>query len=312
MQKKTIIKILVSIGMLAFVLSYIDLNKLKETVTGIPLSVIIVVTILYAAGQLLSTFKWWLIVSNSVEGSLSKAFRAYWIGMYVNAFGLGTLGGDVTRGLLYAQGQKAKTEALASVIADRAHGLLVLALIGIISVFFVDQDKIDSSFKILLVLSVIGIIAGWFLGPAILLKVTPKESKWRNKVERTAAQFPRALDRLALITGISVVFHSTQILTHVYIANAIGINIEWSRFFAAIPFVNILGTLPISWQGLGVRETSLLFFLKEYITSEQALALGAIWFLAVTASSAIGGVVAAATGDLKSIDKNAVNTPAGN
>jgi uncharacterized membrane protein YbhN (UPF0104 family) len=305
MQKKTIIKILVSLGMLAFVISYVDTEKLKNTIAQIPLSVIVTVTILYALGQLLSTLKWWLIVSNSVEGSFGKALRAYWIGMYVNAFGLGTLGGDVTRGLLYAQGKKAKTESLASVIADRAHGLLVLALIGIISVLLVDQDKIDPSFKIFLVLSFVGIIIGWFLGPALLLKFTPKDSKWRNKVERTAAQFPRTPSRLIAITALSALFHTTQILTHVYMAVAIGLEIHWSRFFTAIPFVNILGTLPISWQGLGVRETSLLFFLKNYITSEQALTLGAIWFIAVTASSCIGGVVAAATGDLKSIEKAA-------
>jgi len=307
MQKKTIIKIIVSIGMMAFVLSYIELDSLKSTLASIPLSVILLVTIFYAAGQLLSSLKWWIIASNSVPGSFSKALRAYWIGMYVNAFGLGTVGGDVVRGLLYAQGQKAKTESLASVIADRAHGLLVLALIGIISVLLVDQDKIDISFKILLVASVVGIVAGWFLGPSILLKITPKESKWRNKVERTAAQFPTDLKKLALITALSAAFHITQILTHIYMASAIGIEIPWNRFFAAIPFVNILGTLPISWQGLGVRETSLLFFLKDYVTGEQVLALGAIWFLAVTVSSAIGGVVAAATGDLKQIEQNKTN-----
>ena len=304
MQKKTIIKILVSLGMLGFVGSYVDFEKLKSTIAEVPLTVIIVVTVLYACGQLLSSFKWWLIVSNSVEGSYKKALRAYWIGMYVNAFGLGTLGGDVTRGLLFAHGKKAKTESLASVIADRAHGLLVLALIGIISVLLVDQDKIDPSFKIFLVFSVAAIVTGWFLGPALLLKFTPTNNKWRNKVERTAAQFPRTPSRLFVITAISTVFHITQIATHIYMATAIGLEIHWSRFFTAIPFVNILGTLPLSWQGLGVRETSLLFFLDNHITGEQALTLGAIWFIAVTASSGIGGVVAAMTGDLKNIEKN--------
>lgn len=308
MQKKTLIKLLVSVGMLALVLSYVELDKLQKTISELPLSVVLVVTLLYVIGQMLSSYKWWLIASVSVPAPYASALRAYWVGMYANAFGLGTVGGDVARGILYAGKRKAKTEALASVIADRAHGLLVLALIGIFSVLVVDQDRIDSSFKLMLLASAVIIVVGWFTGPALLLRFTPKTSKWRNKVERTAAQFPRSIGRLVSITMISILFHTTQILTHVYMAKSIGIDIPWMRFFAAIPFVNILGTLPISWQGLGVRETSLLYFLKGYITSEQVITLGALWFIAVTASSAIGGIVAAVTGDIKLIpQKDSVN-----
>jgi hypothetical protein len=35
------------------------------------------------------------------------------------------------------------------------------------------------------------------------------------------------------------------------------------------------------------------------VSNEQAAALGALWLLAVTVTSAIGGVVALVTGDLK-------------
>jgi hypothetical protein len=35
------------------------------------------------------------------------------------------------------------------------------------------------------------------------------------------------------------------------------------------------------------------------VSNEQAAALGALWLLAVTVTSAIGGVVALGTGDLK-------------
>lgn len=293
--------------MLLLVLRYVEFEKLEKTILDLPLSVVLITTLLYVLGQMLSSYKWWLIASVSVPAPFINALRAYWVGMYANAFGLGTVGGDVARGILYAGKRKAKTEALASVIADRAHGLLVLALIGIVSVLIVDQDRIDSSFKLLLLASAVSIVIGWFVGPALLLRFTPKTSKWRNKVERTAAQFPRSFGRLLSITILSVFFHSTQILTHVYMARAIGLDIPWMRFFAAIPFVNIMGTLPISWQGLGVRESSLLYFLKGYITSEQVVTLGALWFIAVTASSAIGGIVAAVTGDIKLIpQKDAV------
>ena len=289
---------IVSLTMLLLVLSFVDFDRLQTTIKAIPLSLIVSVTILYSLGQTLSAYKWWLITSSSIEGPFLTALRAYWVGMYFNVFGFGTVGGDVARGIIFAGRRKIKTEALASVIADRAHGLATLALMGIAAVYLVDQDKIDFSYKLLLLTCSLVIIFGWFLGPSLLLKFTPLTSRWRNKIERTAAQFPRAPRRLIHITIISCAFHGIQIFTNGYLAHELGVDVPWMRIYAAIPFVNILGTLPISWQGLGVRETSLLFFLRGYINGAQAIALGAVWFIAVTITSAIGGIVAAISGDL--------------
>jgi hypothetical protein len=85
-------------------------------------------------------------------------------------------------------------------------------------------------------------------------------------------------------------------------ANAVGSQIPLATLFVVIPLVNIASSLPISWNGLGVRENSYMYFLTAapaLVSNEQAAALGALWLLAVTVTSAIGGVVALVTGDLK-------------
>jgi len=186
--------------MLLIVFSYVDLNELKETLLGIPPSVVLVVILLYVLGQFISSYKWWLIASTSIDCTYRSALRAYFIGMYMNCFGLGTVGGDVARGVLLAGGKGVKTEALASVIADRAHGLAILSLIGILSVFALEHDRIDFSYKLLLIISALVITAGWFLGPKILLYFTPQQNRFRNKVERVAAQFPQSFNKLIAIT----------------------------------------------------------------------------------------------------------------
>ena len=291
--------------MLALVFSYVDIQELKDTILNIPISVIIIVVGIYVVGQFVSSLKWWLIASNSVKASYGAALRAYFIGMYCNCFGLGTVGGDVARGLiLSARGKGVKTEALASVIADRAHGLAVLSLIGILSVFALEHDRIDFSFKIILFVGALLIMFGWLIGPKIILALTPKHHRLRDKIERTLLQFPKDPAKLTVITILSVIFHCIQIFANGYMAHALGANITWSKIFASIPFVNIAGTLPISWQGLGVRESSLMFFLGNEISSEQAIAMGALWFAAVTVSGAIGGILAFISGDLGLVAKD--------
>jgi uncharacterized membrane protein YbhN (UPF0104 family) len=82
-------------------------------------------------------------------------------------------------------------------------------------------------------------------------------------------------------------------------ASGFGTHIPWHVLLVTIPVVNILSTLPISWNGLGVRENGYVFFLAPLILSrEQAVAFGAMWLFAMTISSAIGGLVAALSKDV--------------
>jgi hypothetical protein len=85
-------------------------------------------------------------------------------------------------------------------------------------------------------------------------------------------------------------------------ASAVHAEIPIATLFVVIPLVNIASSLPISWNGLGVRENSYMYFLTAapaLVSPEQAAAFGALWLLAVTVSSAVGGIVALATGDLR-------------
>jgi uncharacterized membrane protein len=85
-------------------------------------------------------------------------------------------------------------------------------------------------------------------------------------------------------------------------AAGVGATIPITLLFVIIPMVNIASSLPISWNGLGVRETSYMFFLSTapvVLSPEQATAFGAIWLLAVTTTSVVGGFIAMFSGDLK-------------
>jgi hypothetical protein len=64
--------------------------------------------------------------------------------------------------------------------------------------------------------------------------------------------------------------------------------------------VNIASSLPISWQGLGVREYAYnKFLVPAFLSTEQVVIFGALWLCSIMALSAIGGVVALLSDDLK-------------
>jgi hypothetical protein len=194
---------------------------------------------------------------------------------------------------------------VAAVIADRIHGLTVLCVIALVTSQLFQSDRVPGWLLLSLLVLIAGFIAGWIIGPW-LLTLLPNETKFSTKMRQVAAIFPRDFKTLGLITCISIVFHCTQILLHGVMASAVHADIPLATLFVVIPLVNIASSLPIAWNGVGVRENSYMYFLTAapaLVSPEQAAAFGALWLLAVTVTSAIGGIFALVSGDLRLLRK---------
>lgn len=304
MNPKRLIKVFITLALLVVVAFSVSFDKFLTTLSSISLSTALIVIVGYTIGQLMSSYKWWTIArSGGIDVTYTVALRAYFVGMFVNCFGsgLGTVGGDVARGVLLAHGLPKKTEGVAAVVADRIQGLTILSIIALVTSTLFHSDRVPEWMILGLLGLVVAFIAGWIIGPWILT-ILPGHNKVVVKLRQVAAIFPRDIKTIAIISAISVVFHCTQILLHAVMATAVHADIPLETLFVVIPLVNIASSLPISWNGLGVRENSYMFFLTTapaLVSKEQAAAFGALWLLAVTATSAIGGIVALATGDLK-------------
>jgi glycosyltransferase 2 family protein len=297
---KLLIKIFISLAMLILALRLVDINELKQSLLSIPLPTLGVVVVIFFFGQLLSSYKWWLLArSGSIEVPWLLAVRAYFLGMAVNCFGLGTVGGDLARALVLGSKSKQNPTALASVFADRVHGITVLAAIGVVSMVFSDRQHIGSEYLMLLPVCIIAVVIAWYFGPGIALAVLPKGGALHKNMEQIAQVFPRDPATISYISLISLVFHLLQIGLHQVMAAGFGIQIPWPVLLVTIPVINILSSLPISWNGLGVRENGYLFFLAPlFLSREHAIAFGVMWLLAMAISSVIGGLVLVFSKDL--------------
>lgn len=310
MKIKSAIKLILSIVLFGIVLSFADIDKLKATFSKIDLMLAVLVVIGYNLGQLLSSVKWWLIArSGKIYTSYKVALKSYYIGMFVNCFGLGIVGGDIARGVLLADGKPIKAAAVTSVIADRFHGLAVLAVMGSLAVLIYGQDRMNTTLVVLLSSIAPIVLVGWILGPKLLLTFISPTHPFRLKAEEIVSVFPKNPKRLILITLMSAFFHTIQIGLHKLMAIGMGVDISWPELFICIPFANIMSSLPISWNGLGVRENAYVFLLAGIVTREEAVAFGAIWLLAVTVSSAIGGIISFITRDFWIFDKQLEDVP---
>lgn len=288
------LRLIVSAMMVALVFVYTDVEKLGQTLHHVPVAAFLAAIVGYSFSQCLSALRWYLLVrAGGLDCTLSRVLRAHFIGVYVNAFGLGTVGGDLSKALLLVGSGKNKTFALASVATDRVVGLGVLAAIGAVASFIVHGDPALGLARSVGLLVGGGALLALFLGTVGRRVLKRLSHPVANKLVAALAAIPHRPTVIALVISVAVLFHLVQISIYYLITLLCGYPVGMEHLFVVIPLVNIASSLPLSWMGLGVRENLLSLLLAPlFLTAEQAVVLGAIWFIGVTVSSAIGGVVA--------------------
>jgi uncharacterized membrane protein YbhN (UPF0104 family) len=219
--------------------------------------------------------------------------------MFINTFGLGTVGGDVARALLLKPDEGQRLGAFSSVIADRVHGLAVLLIIGAIAVLVI-QPKIFGSFENLLaIVGIICTILGWFYCPKIITWACSKISL-PQVPSGIFSTFTLTSPNLLKATALSASMHLLHILMYYLLARSLSIEIPFSYLCIVVPIVNVASSLPISVNGIGVRESLLVLLLSESaivsISTETAFLTGVLFTLIVTIVSGIGGLVCGVSG----------------
>ena len=135
---KRIIRYLISIGLVVLVYRSVDFPSLLNTLKQISPSTGLYLVLAYLGGQVISALKWRIFLDGAqVKRTLPQILKAYFFGMFVNTYGLGTVGGDVARAVVLRPGSGKRAATLATVVADRIHGLTTLLTIGAIAVVII-------------------------------------------------------------------------------------------------------------------------------------------------------------------------------
>ncbi len=265
-------------------------GPLLKEILKIPFWLFVLISGLYLVSQLVSALKWKLILAALGERkTLWDCTKSYFLGMYINSFGLGIVGGDIIRAVTI--NPKSSKNAAISVLFDRFHGFLVLAAIG---GFTAVLNNPDWSFKNTLVAVLqLGIVLAGIAG--ILFSFALKRihtEKFGKIIELLTFSASLDLPNLIKVTFISVIFHLLQLFTLYIYAKSIGVQLSPFHWAAVMPLINILSSLPLSWNGVGIRESLLLLYLTPVpFEVTQVVNYSLIWLAAVIIGSVVGAVI---------------------
>jgi uncharacterized membrane protein YbhN (UPF0104 family) len=292
------LRILVSVGVLVVLLVVLPWDELRAAVGRVSLFLWLSVLVGFAAGHLLGTAKWRLVVNAHTEGSplgLREAIRCHVAGLFANLYLPTIVGGDVLRGVLAGRAIARPEAALLGGALDRlidvcALGLLLAVgalgagrmlpteLIGAVSSTLIAAIAIT----VLFVAVVAGLVRGRF--PA----------RWARPIARLQVALRRVGRRpgAAMIAlGLSLVMQGAFVLMNAAIGEALGIGVPWAIWFLVWPLAKIAGMLPISLGGLGVRDATLAALLALFgVPLTLGLIAGLVWQSVVWAGGLAGGL----------------------
>jgi hypothetical protein len=222
-------------------------------------------------------------------------YRYYLIGSFFNNFMPSSIGGDVVRIAEASKYTKLPIETGISVIVERSYGLITTVAIGA-TFIIANRDIVDFvQFDRILWPSIF--LISFFLLIITLRKKIPffmsmlKFEKVK-KIYEIIILYKKHQKTFFKSILFSSLFQLTAITFNYAVAYVLNIKVPFVYFFMFVPIVSLAWALPISVNGIGVRECAYVYLFSHVgMSTAEALSLSFMVYLIISFSSIIGGII---------------------
>jgi len=300
----SLLRILVSLGLLAFLLTKVGVRETRETLESMDLRYFWAALAIYLVGLVLKSYRWQLLLrAQKVETPLPKLVSLYLIGSFFNQVLPTGFGGDAVRVYEFAQYSKRPAISITTVVVDRFTGLLVLFAMASLALAFSYQLVAPEVRAAIIFVFLGSLFITWaFFQRAIWqrLKGLPflpslaRRGRVRELYESAQAY---TLGPFATALAISLAFNILIMIINYLVALSLGVKIPPVYFLLFIPLISFLLILPISFSGLGVREGAYVYlFTQAGVPPSLALAMSLCTYGISVVTGLIGGLLYAVEG----------------
>jgi uncharacterized protein (TIRG00374 family) len=271
------IKIAVSVGLLYVLLSRADLHRLWATARTASVAWLAAALVLYFGMILVSAWRWGLLLgAQHLDVPYRRLTASFLVATFFNNFLPSNIGGDVIRIADTAPDAGSKTLATTVVLLDRGIGLFGLVFVAAIGASLAAHLSRGAEPVSPVVLwagfaSAVVIASPFLLAPDRIARLLrPLHAIHQEWFEERINRFTAALHKfraaphvLGACFGGAVLVQAVLIGFYTAIAHAIGLPLSVIHLAILIPVSLVVQMLPVSVNGLGVREAVFGFYFKK-------------------------------------------------
>lgn len=262
--------------------------------------------LVFGLSTILGAWQWSLLLwHGGVRIGFGWALRLYWIGLFCSNFLPSNVGGDLVKVADVAVSEGSLARPVAATLLDRLLGLLALVLMAFLGGILLGGRTpagVPWHYLALAGLPIVGALAlllsRRFSALAVVLTRRLTRGRRGQRLADLAVEFsayrvdPRFLLRML---GLAVVVQTLRVGTHVAVAAELGLGFGLQRsleFSVLIPVLALAIVLPISLNGLGLREWVATRLMPQVgIAGEDAFVLQIATYLVQVLVSLAGGVL---------------------
>jgi len=259
--------------------------------------------LLMLVSNVLGAWQWdRLLAAAGIRMPFWKACTYYHVGLFFNNFLPANIGGDIARVLgasRYAEG--GRSSAVSTVIMDRLIGTVALAGMALVTtVPAIDRFHLSLVYLAVVAFFLLSVVLVWAIFHPGLLPTVERAlarvgfRKLGPHLDELAGRIAHFRDRRALfarLLGLALVVQLMRVGVHVLVARALGLHIPLVYFLLFVPLLAVIVSLPISLNGIGVREgAGVVLFGLVGVGRTQAFSLQFATYLVALTVSLLGGL----------------------
>ena len=296
-----IIRLLVTVVVLGYIASRIDLADAARVVTRINLATCGLLAVMLAGDRILAASRWLTLVwASGIELPAMVGVRLFLISSFLGSFLPAGVGGDVARTWELASRTQRGSEALAVVAVDRWLGLTSVLLLGTVGVASSTQEvdpRVSVALYALLIVVILGGLVGAF-ADFVVTAVLPK--KWAERrawaaITRLAGvvrRFRRRWPAIALVVGLSFAVQVLRVVMAWLIGVGLAVDVPLSYYFVVMPIGIVAILLPISIGGFGPAQGVIIWMLRPLgVPDEISFAMSTLYILVGFVANLPGAVI---------------------
>jgi uncharacterized protein (TIRG00374 family) len=278
-------KVGVSLGLLAYLLSTTDLGTLYDRFRRGDTMLLLLAVVLYTGFLAIATWRWRLLLqAQGYQASMGALGATYLVATFFNNFLPSNIGGDVIRVRDSSAMTGSTTTSLAIVAIDRILGLGALYLLALLA-WLAGPPELRHLAGATPVLAVMGLVflalAYVFFRPGTARRImaATRLIHWgwaREKfevVQEAVHVYRREVGAVWGAFAASVALQSMIVLFYYDVAQSLRIGLPLSAAFLIVPLCSLVQTVPISFNGWGIRETVFIVYFSQLgLPRESALA----------------------------------------
>ena len=297
------LKILVTVLLISWVLSQVDLDSLAQSLSNTHLLYYSLAITSHAIAFLIFSVRWWYLYKTGDNSSKYRdTFKSYYLGLFFNNFLPTGIGGDVVR-ILRLRKLGYNTHILvSSSLMDRILGLTSILMMGLVALSITPNFAISLNTKIFIsVIAILVPVGLLFLFSDYMPRLTNFVSQKLHKgkftafiltVVSTLHEYRLKRPRVLIALILSIIAQYFIIVSYILVGLSLDINLSIAIYFIIIPMVFLATSLPISVGGLGVREGVIVSLFRLFnVDTQAAIALSFLYFAIILVISLPGGLV---------------------